>query len=92
VLFKYGSNENQIVGSLIEVFNHSCLSNLGNTVPHYLKSSEERTDSFTIMSPNGFEIPWLHWLIGEGLEVLDKPAAKISPIVDAMSRQMPKPL
>jgi hypothetical protein len=41
---------------------------------------------------DGFEIPQLRWFVGEGLEVLDKPAAEIFPIVDAVSRQMSKPL
>jgi hypothetical protein len=89
---KYGSNESWIVGSPIEVFDHIRLSDLGDTVPHCLKSSEERTKSFIILSPNGFEIPWLHRFIGEGLEVCDKPETEISPIVDAVSRQMLEPL
>jgi hypothetical protein len=38
---KYSSDKNQIVGPPIEVFDHSCLSNLRDAVPHCLKSSEE---------------------------------------------------
>jgi hypothetical protein len=44
------------------------------------------------MSLNGFEILRLCRFIGEGLEVRDKPVTKISPIVDAVLRQMPEPL
>ena len=40
-LLEYGSNEGQVVGSLIEVFNYSRLSDFGVAVPHYLKSFEE---------------------------------------------------
>ena len=88
----YGSDESQIVGSPIEVFDHSRLSDLGNTVPHCLKPLEERMKSFIILSPNGFEIPRLRRFIGEGLKVHDKPVIEISPIVDAMLRQMSEPL
>jgi hypothetical protein len=38
---KYGPNKGRVVGSPIEVFNHSRLSDLGNTVPHCLKPFEE---------------------------------------------------
>jgi hypothetical protein len=48
--------------------------------------------SFIILTPNGFEIPRLRQFIGEGLEVRDKLATEISPIVNAVSRQMLEPL
>jgi hypothetical protein len=48
--------------------------------------------SLVALAFDGFEIPWLRRFVGEGLEVRDKPAAEISPIVDAVSRQMSKPL
>jgi hypothetical protein len=83
---KYGSNESRVIGSPIEVFDHIRLSNLGDTVPHCLKSSEEQTKSFIILSPNRFEIPRLRRFIGEGLEVRDKPTTGISPIIHAVSR------
>jgi hypothetical protein len=38
---KYGSDESRIVGSSIEVFDHSHLSNLGDTIPNCLKPFEE---------------------------------------------------
>jgi hypothetical protein len=56
---KYGSDESRIVGSPIEVFDHSHLSDLRDTVPHCLKPFEERMKSFIILSPNGFEILWM---------------------------------
>jgi hypothetical protein len=86
------SDESRVVGSSIEIFNHGCLGNLGDAVPHHLKSSEERAESFVVLAFDGFEIPLLHRLVGEGLEVRDKLAVEISPIVDVMSRQMSKPL
>jgi hypothetical protein len=49
-------------------------------------------EEFHHPSPNGFEIPWLRRFIGEGLEVRDKPVTEISPMVDAVSRQMPESL
>lgn len=79
-------------GSPIEIFNHGCLGNLRDAVPHHLKASEERAKSFVILAFDVFEIPWLCQFVGERLEVCDKPAAEISPIVDAVSRQMSKPL
>jgi hypothetical protein len=54
---KYNSDENRIIGSPIEFFDHSCLSNLEDTVPHYLKSSEERAESFIFLALDGFDIP-----------------------------------
>jgi hypothetical protein len=41
---------------------------------------------------DGFEIPWLRWFIGEGLEVRNKPVAEIFPIIDEVSRQMSESL
>jgi hypothetical protein len=89
---KYGPDKGRVVGSLIEVFNHSRLSDLENMVPHHLKPFEERTKSFIFLQPNGFEVRWLCQFIGERLEICDKSAAEVSLIIDAVSRQVPKPL
>jgi hypothetical protein len=40
-LLKYGSEEGRVVGSSIEVFNHSHLNDFGDAVPHRLKPFEE---------------------------------------------------
>jgi hypothetical protein len=80
------SDESRVVGSLVEIFDHGCLDNLENAVPHHLKSSEEQEESFIVLALDWFEIPWLRWFVGEGLEVRDKPVAEISPIVDVVSR------
>jgi hypothetical protein len=85
-LLEYGSNEGRIVGSSIEVFNHSRLNNFGDAVPHRLKSFEKRSEGLIILAPNGFEVPWLCRFIGERLEVRDKPMTEVTPIVDAVSR------
>jgi hypothetical protein len=66
-LLEYGSNEGRVIISPIEVFNYSCLSDFGDVVPHCLKSFEERSEGLIILAPNGFEVPWLRWLIGERL-------------------------
>jgi hypothetical protein len=34
---KYGSDKSRIIGSPVELFDHSCLSDLGDTIPHCLK-------------------------------------------------------
>jgi hypothetical protein len=85
-LLEYGSDEGRVVGSPIEVFNYSCLSNFGDAVPHHLKSFEERLEGLIILTPNGFEVPWLRRLIEERLEVRDKPVIEVTPIVDTVSR------
>jgi hypothetical protein len=42
--------------------------------------------------PNGFQVSWLRWLVGEGLKVGDETPTEVTPIVDAVSRQMSYPL
>jgi hypothetical protein len=73
-------------GHPIEVVNHSRISDFRNTIPHHLKSFEEQLESFIILPSNGFEVPWLCRFIRERLEIRDKPAAEVTPIVDAVSR------
>jgi hypothetical protein len=85
-LLEYGSNEGRVVGSPIEVFNYIRLNNFGDAVPHCLKSFKERSEGLIILAPNGFDVPWLHRLIEERLEVRDKPTTEVTPIVDAVSR------
>jgi hypothetical protein len=52
-LLKYGPDKGRVVGSPIEVFNHSSLSDFRNTIPHCLKSFEERSESLIILTPTG---------------------------------------
>jgi hypothetical protein len=85
-LLKYGPDEGRVVGSPIEVFNYSRLSDFGDVVPHRLKPFEERSERLIILAPNGFEVPWLCRFIGERLEVCDKPATEVTLVVDAVSR------
>jgi hypothetical protein len=66
-LLKYGLDEGRVVGSSIEVLNHSCLSNFEDAVPRRLKPFEERSESIIILAPNGFEVPWLCRFIEERL-------------------------
>jgi hypothetical protein len=91
-LLEYGSDEGLVVGSTIEVFNHNHLSDFRDAIPHHLKSFEERLEGFIVLAPNGFEVPWLRWFIGERLEVRDKPATEVALVIDAVSRQVSKPL
>jgi hypothetical protein len=83
---EYSSDESRVIGSPTEVFDHGCLGNLRDVVPHHLKSYEKRAESFIVLALDGFYIPWLRRFVEEGLEVRDKPAAKISTIVDVVSR------
>jgi hypothetical protein len=50
-LLKYGPDEGRVVGSSIEVFHHSRLSDFGDAVPHRLKPFEERSKSLIILAP-----------------------------------------
>jgi hypothetical protein len=88
---EYGSYEGRLVGSSIEVLNHSCLGDFGDAVPHHLKSFEERSEGLIILLANGFEVPWLRRFIGERREVRDKPSTEVTPIVDALSRLVSEP-
>jgi hypothetical protein len=45
-------------------------------------------ECFIPLMPDGFEVPWLCWLVGKSLEVGDEPPTEVTPIVDAMSWQM----
>jgi hypothetical protein len=85
-LLQYGSDEGRVIGSPVEVLNHCCLSDLGDAISHGLKPLEVRPKRFIPSTPDGFEVPRLHRLVGEGLEVGDKTPTKVAPIVDAVSR------
>ena len=89
---KYGLDKGWVVGPPIKVFNHSRLNDFKNTVPHRLKSFEERMKSFIILPPNGFEVPRLCRFIGERLKIRDKPTVEVPTIVDVVSRQVSEPL
>jgi hypothetical protein len=41
---------------------------------------------------DGLEVLRLHWFVGKGLKVRDKPAAEVIPVVDAVARKMSEPL
>jgi hypothetical protein len=83
---QYGSDEGRVVRSPVEVLNHCCLSDLGDTVSHGLKPLEVRPKCFIVPMPDGFEVPWLRRLVGEGLKVGDEMPTEVTPIVDAVSR------
>jgi hypothetical protein len=40
---------------------------------------------------DGFEVPGLRRLVGKGLEIHEKPATKVSPVVNAMARKVSEP-
>jgi hypothetical protein len=75
-----------VVRSLVEVLDNSCLSDLGDAIPHGLKPLEVRPKCFVPPASDGFEVPWLRRLVGEGLEVGNKAMTEVAPIIDAVSR------
>jgi hypothetical protein len=54
-----GSDEGRVVRSLVEVLNHCCLCDLGDTVSHGLKPLKIRLKCFIAPVPDGFKVPWL---------------------------------
>jgi hypothetical protein len=85
-LLQYGSDEGRVFGSPVEVLDHCCLGDLGNAISHGLKPLEVRPKSLIPSAPDGFEVPRLRRLVGEGLEVGDKTPTKVAPIIDAVPR------
>jgi hypothetical protein len=83
-LLQYGSDEGRVIGSPVEVLDHCCFSDLGDAISHGLKPLEVRPKSLIPSAPNGFEVPRLRRLVGEGLEVGDKTPNEVAPIVDAV--------
>jgi hypothetical protein len=61
-LLKYGSDEGRVIGSPIEVLDHRCFRNIGDTISHGLKPFEVRPESLIPSVPDGFEVPWLQRL------------------------------
>jgi hypothetical protein len=53
-LLKYGSDEGRVIRSPIEVLDHCCLRNLGDTISHGLKPFEVQSESLIPSSPDGF--------------------------------------
>jgi hypothetical protein len=85
-LLQYGSDEGRVIGYPVEVLNHCCLSDLGDAISHGLEPLEVRLKSFIPSVPDGFEVPRLRRLVGEGLEVGDKTPTEVAPIVAAVPR------
>jgi hypothetical protein len=81
---EYGSDEGRVIGSPVEVFDHCRLDIFRDAVPHGLKPLKVRPEGLLGLAPDGFEVPWLRRLIGEGLEVGDETPTKVVPIIDAM--------
>jgi hypothetical protein len=45
-LLQYGSDEGRVIGSSVEVLDHGCLRDLGDTISHGLEPFEVRPESF----------------------------------------------
>jgi hypothetical protein len=85
---QYGSDEGRVIRSPVEVLNYHCLNDLRDVISHGLKPLEVRPKCFIPSAPDGFEVPWLHRLVGEGLEVGDEAPTEVAPIIDAVSWQV----
>jgi hypothetical protein len=85
-LLQYGSDEGRVIRPPVEVLDHCCLSDLGDAIPHGLKPLEVRPNCFVPPASDGFEVPWLHRLVGEGFKVGNKAPTEVAPIIDAVSR------
>ena len=81
-------DEGRVIGSPVEIFNHRCLGDFGDAVPHGMKPLEVSPECFIALVPDGFEVSWLRRFVREGLEVGDETLTKVTPIVDAVSWQM----
>jgi hypothetical protein len=84
-LLQYGPDEGRVIGSPVEVLDHRCFHDLGDSIPHCLKSFEVRPESLIPLALDGFEVPWLRRLVGEGLEVGGEAPTEVAPVVDAGS-------
>jgi hypothetical protein len=85
---QYGSDEGRVIRSPVEVLNHRRLRDFGDTISHGLKPLEVRPKCLIPPAPDGFEVPWLRRLVGEGLNVGDETPTEVAPIVDAVSWQV----
>jgi hypothetical protein len=85
---QYSSDEGRVIRSPVEVLNHCCLSDLEDAISHGLKPLEVRPKCFIPPVPDGFEVPWLRRLVGEGLKVGDETPTEVAPVVDAVSWQV----
>ena len=84
-LLQYGWDEGRVIGSSVEVLDHGRLRDLGDTISHGLEPFEVRPESFVSPTLDGFEVPWLHRFVGEGLEIGSEASTEVSPVVDAVS-------
>jgi hypothetical protein len=82
---QYGSDEGRVIGSSVEVLDHGCLRDLGDTISHGLEPFEVRPKSFVPPTLDGFEVPWLRRFVGEGLEIGGEASTEVAPVVDAVS-------
>jgi hypothetical protein len=84
-LLQYGSDEGRVIRSPVEVLDHRCFRNLGDSIPHGLKSFDVRSKSLIPSALDGLEVPWLHWFVGEGLKVGDEAPTEVALVVDTVS-------
>jgi hypothetical protein len=84
-LLEDGSDEGRVIGSSIEILDHSCIRDFRNAVPHGLASPKKQMEGLIALALDGLEVPWLHRFVREGLEIRDKPTAEVFPVIDALS-------
>jgi hypothetical protein len=84
-LLQYGSDECRVIRAPVEVLDYCCFRDLGDRISHGLKPFEVQPESLIPSVLDGFEVPWLRWLVGERLEVGDEAPTEVAPVVDAVS-------
>jgi hypothetical protein len=58
-LLQDGPDEGQVIGPIVEILDHGCLSYIGNAVPHGLEVLQERGEGLVVLALDGFEVPGL---------------------------------
>lgn len=87
-----GVSKGLVTRSMIEVFDHWCLSDIGNVVPYRLKMLQEGPKGFIVLALDGLEVPWLRHLIREHLKVGDKLVVEVDLVVDVVVMEVAMPL
>jgi hypothetical protein len=87
-----GPDEGRVIRPAVEVLNHGSLRDVGDAIPHGLKMPRERVEGLIALALDEIEVLRLRRFIGKGLKICDKLVAEVVPVIDAVAREMLKPL
>lgn len=85
-------DEGRVVGSMVEVLDHSCFSDTRNVIPHGLEMLKEQVEGLVTLALNGFEVPRLRQFVRKGLEIRGKLVVEVGLVVGAVARKVSEPL